>query len=108
MEEEEEVVEMEDVELVKEVASRFILHWNYRKFDHLPQELLDHGGHVQEIYLKENHIEALPDSFAQKLPLLTHIYLSKNNLTSLPLDWSTFSTDLSRCVQEPPHLLATL
>ena len=40
MEEEEEVVEMEDVELVKEVASRFILHWNYRKFNHLPQELL--------------------------------------------------------------------
>ena len=37
---EEEVMEMEDVEVVKEVGSSSILHWNYRNFTHLPQELL--------------------------------------------------------------------
>ena len=39
----EDVMEVEDVEVVKEVASRFILHWNYRNLTHLPQELL--GGY---------------------------------------------------------------
>ena len=33
-------MEMEDTEVVKEVASRSILHWNYRNLTHLPQELL--------------------------------------------------------------------
>ena len=53
MEEEEEVVEMEDVELVKEVASRFILHWNYRKFDHLPQELLGESCMPSNTFLSQ-------------------------------------------------------
>ena len=38
--EEEVIMEMEDTEVVKEVASRSILHWNYRNLTHLPQELL--------------------------------------------------------------------
>ena len=37
---EEEVMEMEDTEVVKEVGSSTILHWNYRRLTHLPQELL--------------------------------------------------------------------
>ena len=37
---EEEVMEMEDAEVVKEVGSSSILHWNYRNFTHLPLELL--------------------------------------------------------------------
>ena len=37
---EEEVMEMEDVEVVKEVGRSSILHWNYRNLTHLPQELL--------------------------------------------------------------------
>ena len=53
MEEEEEVVEMEDVELVKEIASRFILHWNYRKFDHLPQELLGESCMPSNTFLSQ-------------------------------------------------------
>ena len=92
-EEEEVIMEMEDTEVVKEVGSSSILHWNYRNLTHLPQELLgecwwlllpyiscrftDHGGHIQEIYLKENQIEKLPDSLASTLPCLTHLYLSK-------------------------------
>ena len=93
-EDDEEVMEMEDVEVVKEVGTSSILHWNYRNLTHLPQELLgefqwllnllfyicrftDHGGHIQEIYLKENQIEKLPDSLVSTLPCLTHLYLSK-------------------------------
>ena len=53
MEEEEEVVEMEDLELVKEVASRFILHWNYRKFDQLPQELLGESCMPSNTFLSQ-------------------------------------------------------
>ena len=53
MEGEEQVVEMEDVELVKEVASRFILHWNYRKFDHLPQELLGESCMPSNTFLSQ-------------------------------------------------------
>ena len=36
----EEVMEMEDTEMVKEVGRSSILHWNYRNLTHLPQELL--------------------------------------------------------------------
>ena len=43
---------------------------------HLPIHT-DHGGHIQEIYLKENQIEKLPDGLASTLPCLTHLYLSK-------------------------------
>merc|ERR1712130_157780 len=86
-EDDEEVMEMEDTEMVKEVGRSSILHWNYRNLAHLPQELLDHGGHIQEIYLKENRIEKLPDNLASNLPCLTHLYLSKNNLISLPSDF---------------------
>ena len=39
-EDDEEVMEMEDLEVVKEVGSSSILHWNYRNLTHLPQELL--------------------------------------------------------------------
>ena len=34
------VMEKEDADLVKEVGSSSILHWNYRNLTHLPQELL--------------------------------------------------------------------
>ena len=65
----------------------------------------DYGSHVEEIYLKENHIEEswhltgneyevqfslfqdLPSLLYKRLPLLTDIYLNKNHLHTIPDDF---------------------
>ena len=39
--------QVEDPSLVSEIACHTILHWNYRSYPRLPQELLTHGGHIQ-------------------------------------------------------------
>ena len=46
----------EDVELRDDIRRRMILHWNYRNLKEFPRELLDHGEHVKEIYLKRNNL----------------------------------------------------
>lgn len=46
----------------------------------------ENGAHVEELYLKENRLEQLPDKLHKKLPLLSNIYLHKNNMTQLPQD----------------------
>lgn len=39
---------------------------------------------ITKINLSENRIEALPDDFFSSLPNLTHLYLSKNEITHFP------------------------
>jgi len=46
----------------------------------------EHGGHVEELYLKENRIEELPSQLHKSLPLLSNMYLHRNNLVRLPED----------------------
>eukprot|EP00092_Neocalanus_flemingeri_P045963 GFUD01051582.1.p1 GENE.GFUD01051582.1~~GFUD01051582.1.p1 ORF type:complete len:429 (-),score=108.48 GFUD01051582.1:51-1337(-) len=46
----------------------------------------EHGGHVEELYLKENLLEELPTQLHKSLPLLTNMYLHKNNMVRLPED----------------------
>lgn len=43
-------------DLEEEVKSKYILHWSYRHYTTLPDELEQHGSHIEEIYLRENHI----------------------------------------------------
>ena len=47
-----------------------------------------YGSHVEELYLKENRIEELPDTLSKFLPLLRNIYMCKNYLIKLPNDIS--------------------
>jgi len=46
----------------------------------------EHGGHVEELYLKENLLEELPDRLHKSLPLLSNMYLHRNNILRLPED----------------------
>ena len=50
----------ENEALVKEICSRYILHWNYRGYRQIPVELNRHGSHVLELYYKENGLECIP------------------------------------------------
>lgn len=84
-----------------------ILHWSYRDFYELPTNLVDHGDTLEEIYLKENYLAALPQWFFDFVHLkfiqlsgnllqmipdeignlinLEYLDISKNHLTELPL-----------------------
>lgn len=46
-------------EMVLEISDRLILHWNYRGYSCLPEELCSCGSHVCELYLKYNNITQL-------------------------------------------------
>jgi hypothetical protein len=52
----------ENESLVYEIRSHYILHWNYRGYQIVPNELLQHGGHIQELYYKENGLQDLPSN----------------------------------------------
>lgn len=52
----------ENEPLITEIRSHYILHWNYRGYQTVPNELLNHGGHIQELYYKENGLYTLPGS----------------------------------------------
>ncbi|XP_054286613.1 leucine-rich repeat-containing protein 28-like [Macrosteles quadrilineatus] len=72
-------------DLEGEVKSKYILHWSYRNYTSLPEELLHHGTHVEEIYLRENHILSMP-KWLTGLTNLTHLYLAGNNMQEFPFD----------------------
>ncbi|CAG7729586.1 unnamed protein product [Allacma fusca] len=72
-----------DHELVRDILDRMILHWNYRNLTHLPNELLQHGDHVREIYMKRNSLVELPKDIGN-LRNLTNLYLPGNKLSALP------------------------
>lgn len=48
-----------DPDMVQEISERLILHWNYRGYSSLPEELYVCGSHVCELYLKYNNITQL-------------------------------------------------
>lgn len=64
-----------------------ILHWSYRDFRELPYELLEHKDELEEIYLKENFIAALPTWLFQFVHL-KFIQLSGNLLQTIPCEIS--------------------
>uniref|UniRef100_A0A0K8SJA3 Disease resistance R13L4/SHOC-2-like LRR domain-containing protein n=1 Tax=Lygus hesperus TaxID=30085 RepID=A0A0K8SJA3_LYGHE len=70
-------------ELVEELKGRHVLHWNYRGYEHLPQELLVFGMHVEELYLKGNRLCTLPP-WLNTLSNITNLYLEGNALQELP------------------------
>ncbi|XP_076044599.1 uncharacterized protein LOC143027239 isoform X2 [Oratosquilla oratoria] len=75
--------EEEKYQMTKEIRSQTILHWNYRRLSLLPEELIQEGGHIRQIYLKRNLLCTLPESIGA-LSQLTYLYLHGNKLQALP------------------------
>lgn len=65
--------------------SKNILHWSYRDFRNFPEDLLEHRGSVEEIYLKENFIPSLP-KWLFDFTNLRFIHLGGNLLEYIPTD----------------------
>ncbi|XP_046400544.1 leucine-rich repeat-containing protein 28 [Ischnura elegans] len=72
-----------DDDLLQEIRNHHVLHWNYRGFEVLPDELRTNGRHVGELYLKMNNISVLPQWLGE-LQNLTNLYLCDNKLKRLP------------------------
>ncbi|KZS17793.1 putative Leucine-rich repeat-containing protein 28 [Daphnia magna] len=88
--------------MVKEISERLILHWNYRGYYSLPEELCICGNHVCELYLKYNNITELPN-WIENMTNLTNIYLQANYLTELP-EAIQFLTSLTTLDVSQNHL----
>lgn len=76
--------------LVREILERKILHWNYRPYDKMPEELLNYGAHVVEIYQKENNLTQLPENIHEKLEELECLHLLGNMIETLPPNISRY------------------
>ncbi|XP_065335964.1 leucine-rich repeat-containing protein 28-like isoform X1 [Cloeon dipterum] len=77
-----------DQELINDLKSKQILHWNARNFLALPSELSIFGSGVTEIYIRWNNIHNLPAWMGHSLPSLTNLYLEFNKLSDLPAEFS--------------------
>jgi len=50
-------------DIISEITSKPILHWNARNFTELPPELLHYGSQTEEIYLRWNNIYSMVSIF---------------------------------------------
>ncbi|XP_002025875.2 leucine-rich repeat and death domain-containing protein 1 [Drosophila persimilis] len=64
--------------------NRTILHWSYLNFRDVPMDLFLYED-LEEVYLKENFISAIPQ-WLLSITTLKFIHLAGNNLTELPND----------------------
>ncbi|XP_061390954.1 protein lap1-like [Musca vetustissima] len=62
--------------------NRRCLHWSYLNYKEIPMDLYSYED-LEEVYLKENYIAAIPKWFLN-LTNLKFIHLAGNNLTQLP------------------------
>lgn len=62
---------------------RRILHWNYRNFHNVPEELITYSDYLEDIYLKENYIVTLP-VWMFELSNLKFIHLAGNLIECIP------------------------
>ncbi|XP_038112765.1 leucine-rich repeat-containing protein 28 [Culex quinquefasciatus] len=81
-----------------------ILHWSYRDFRQMPEELTSCSDEVVEVYLKENFIPAIPRWFCEQMSRLTFLCLAGNLITYVPEEISLLinleSLDVSQNVVE--------
>ncbi|XP_053690793.1 uncharacterized protein LOC128739339 [Sabethes cyaneus] len=61
-----------------------VLHWSYRDFRLMPEELRACGKQVLEVYLKENFIPSIPQWFFEEMIHLRFISLAGNLLAEIP------------------------
>jgi len=80
----------ESKEMIKEIESKVILHWNYRHLVEFPEMLRTYGRHIQEIYFKWNRVITLP-SWIIELCNLTNLYISSNLIRELPGEFGTMT-----------------
>lgn len=61
-----------------------VLHWSYRDFRLMPEELRTCSDKVVEVYLKENFIPSVPAWFCEEMTRLKFICLAGNMITEVP------------------------
>lgn len=61
-----------------------VLHWSYRDFRQMPEELRTCSDQVQEVYLKENFIPSIPAWFCDEMCSLKFVCLAGNLITVVP------------------------
>ncbi|XP_075211071.1 uncharacterized protein LOC142318373 [Lycorma delicatula] len=71
-----------DEDILIEIQEKETLHWSYRNYEELPQEL-EHGIQVQDLYMKHNKLKKLPN-WISKLVNLSILQLHGNKLQELP------------------------
>ncbi|EDW10457.1 leucine-rich repeat and death domain-containing protein 1 [Drosophila mojavensis] len=64
--------------------NKTILHWSYLNFKDVPMDLFLYED-LEEVYLKENYISAIP-KWLLNITTLKFIHLAGNNLSELPVD----------------------
>ncbi|XP_065083103.1 leucine-rich repeat-containing protein 57-like [Ochlerotatus camptorhynchus] len=61
-----------------------VLHWSYRDFRQMPEELRTCSDQVVEVYLKENFIPSVPAWFCEEMTRLKFVCLAGNMITEVP------------------------
>jgi len=85
----------EDWELILDIRSRMLLHWNYRNLNEIPPELIKNGSHIREIYFKRNCLTTLVScetintsclvdkaKYCLKITFIIHFIASRNRSSS--------------------------
>lgn len=90
-----------------------VLHWSYRDFRQVPEELLSCREDIVELYLKENFISSIPRWFFERMNQLVFVCLAGNLISSIPEELSLLdnleSLDLSQNdVQALPKTIGKL
>ncbi|XP_019536164.3 uncharacterized protein LOC109407551 [Aedes albopictus] len=61
-----------------------VLHWSYRDFRQMPEELRACCDQVEEVYLKENFIPSVPAWFCEEMSGLKFVCLAGNLIVDVP------------------------
>ncbi|XP_021711673.1 plant intracellular Ras-group-related LRR protein 7 [Aedes aegypti] len=64
--------------------NRKVLHWSYRDFRQMPEELRACCDQVEEVYLKENFIPSIPVWFCEEMNGLKFVCLAGNMIVNVP------------------------
>ncbi|XP_054008854.1 leucine-rich repeat-containing protein 28-like isoform X1 [Hylaeus anthracinus] len=76
-------MDSDSADMVNEIKSKIILHWNCRGLVEFPEAIRIYGSHIQEIYLKWNKLTALPPWIIE-LFNVTNLYIYGNLIKELP------------------------
>ncbi|XP_055620179.1 leucine-rich repeat-containing protein 39 [Toxorhynchites rutilus septentrionalis] len=90
-----------------------VLHWSYRDFRQIPEELRTYCVSIVELYLKENFIPFIPRWFFEEMKNLRFICLAGNLITDIPeqisLMFQLEDLDLSQnAIEKLPNAMGML
>lgn len=102
-------MDSDSTEMMNEIKTKVILHWNCRGLMEFPEAIRIYGSHIQEIYLKWNKLTTLPPWIIE-LFNVTNLYIYGNLIKELPPELCQMSRltvlDLSanKLEQIPPYI----